>query len=129
MQAITNATYAYLRQGQIMGLQCSGCGAISFPPQGLCPACGPAIQQWVPLSGKGTLLHVTAALHRMVGQKFLQGTIRLAEGPLVSGVVLDDDFDLAHPEAAWSWTGPRPVVMELAKNPSGLDMVAYRLVR
>jgi hypothetical protein len=68
--------------------------------------------------------------HRMMGIQFLQGTVRLEEGPWVSGMLLDESFDLSQPEKIWEYNGADiDVVMEVVKNPEGVEAVAFRVVR
>ena len=125
-----NPFYGYLKQGKVMGVRCSGCGAIVFPPQGLCKDCGSLDFSWVPMSGRGKLMFAATGLHRMMGTQYLLGTIQLEEGPRVSGMLLDDSFDLARPEKIWEYNNRDiDVVMEVVKNFEGVEAVAFRVVR
>ena len=75
-------------------------------------------------------MFVAFGLHRMTGNQYLQGTVRLEEGPLVSGIVLDDSFDPSRPEKIWEYNDAHiNVVMEIFKNPEGAEAVAFRVVR
>jgi uncharacterized OB-fold protein len=123
--------YRYLKEGKIMGFRCSGCSTVLFPPQGLCPDCGGHEFNWVPMSGKGKLIYASVGPHRMMGiHQFLQGTVRLEEGPWVSGMLLDESFDFSHPEKIWQYNeADINVVMEVIKNPEGVEAVAFRVVR
>ena len=130
MLPVVNQFYGYLRQGKVMGGRCSGCGTVVFPPQGLCFNCGCIDFEWIPMSGKGTLLFAATGLHRMMGTQYLLGTVRLEEGPRVSGMLLDDSFDLSKPEKIWEYNkSDIPVVMEVVKNFEGVEAVAFRIVR
>ena len=129
MQPVVNLFYGYLKEGKIMGLRCSGCGAIQFPPQGLCPDCGGSEHSWISISGRGKLLSASAGPHRMMGIEFLLGTVKLEEGPLVSGMLLDDTFDLTKPAEIIKYYGAgRDVVAEVIVNPEGVEAVAFRIV-
>jgi uncharacterized OB-fold protein len=130
VQPVVNLFYGYLKEGKIMGLRCSTCGAFQFPPQGLCPDCGEDQLSWVPLSGRGKLLFASVGPHRMMGIEFLQGTVKLEEGPLVSGMLLDDGFDLNKPAEILKYYGAeRDVVAEVVKNPEGAEAVAFRIAK
>jgi uncharacterized OB-fold protein len=128
MQPIVNLFYGYLKEGKIMGLRCSRCGTVQFPPQGLCPDCGANDLSWIAISGTGRLISASVGPHRMMGIEFLQGTVKLEEGPLVSGMLLDDQFDLKKPEGVVSYYGQnRTVKAEVIKNPEGVEAVAFRI--
>ncbi len=130
MEAVVNLFYGYLKRGKIMGFKCSGCGAVLFPPQGLCSSCGSNDLSWVPMKGRGKLLFASIGLHRMMGIDYLQGLVKLEEGPCVPGMLLDDSFDLSKPEKIWEYNkADIDVVMEVIKNPQGAEAVAFRVVR
>ncbi len=129
MEPIVNQFYSYLKEEKIMGLQCSKCSQVRFPPQGLCPNCGGSEFSWISLSGKGKLMFASVGPHRMMGIEFLQGTVRLDEGPLVSGMLLDDSFDLTKPEEILKYYGLEiDVAAEIVKNPEGVEAVAFRVM-
>jgi len=128
VQPVVNLFYGHLKEGKIMGLRCSGCGTVQFPPQGLCPDCGGSDLLWVPMSGRGKLLSASVGPHRMMKIEFLQGTVKLQEGPLVSGMLLDDTFDLTKPAEIMKYYGAgRDVLAEVVKNPEGAEAVAFRV--
>jgi len=130
VQPVVNLFYKYLKEGKIMGFQCSRCGIILFPPQGLCSNCGSNDFSWIPMSGRGKLKFASVGPHRMMGIQFIQGTVRLEEGPWVSGMLLDESFDLSRPERILEYNGADiNVVMEVVKNPEGVEAVAFRIVR
>jgi len=130
VQPVVNMFYGYLKQGKIMGLRCSVCGTVQFPPQGLCPECGKDAGSWVSMSGRGKLLFASVGPHRMMGIEFLQGTVKMEEGPLVSGMLLDDSFDLTKPAEIMKYYGSDyDIVAEIFINPEGVEAVAFRIVR
>jgi uncharacterized OB-fold protein len=51
MQPVVHDFYNHLKEGKILGHRCAGCGAVQFPPMGLCPECGSNDLSWQPLSG------------------------------------------------------------------------------
>ncbi len=74
------------------------------------------------------MMFASVGPHRMMGIEFLQGTVRLEEGPLVSGMLLDDSFDLGKPEEIVKYYGSgTDVVAEVVKNPEGVEAVAFRI--
>jgi hypothetical protein len=80
------------------------------------------------MSGRGKLISASVGPHRMMGIEFLQGTVKLEEGPLVSGVLLDDSFDLSKPEEIVNYYGKfRDVKAEVIINPEGVQAVAFRI--
>jgi uncharacterized OB-fold protein len=128
VEPIVNRFYGYLKEEKIMGLRCSVCGAVQFPPQGLCPECGRDVSSWVSMSGRGKLLFASVGPHRMMGIEFLQGTVKMEEGPLVSGILLDDGFDLTKPEEIMKYYGrDTEVVAEITINPEGVEAIAFRI--
>lgn len=128
VQPIVNLFYSHLKEGRIMGLRCSKCARVQFPPQGLCPNCGENEFLWVPISGRGKLMFASVGPHRMMGIEFLQGTVKLEEGPWVSGMVLDNSFDVTKPEEIMKYYGcGTDVVAEITKNPEGVEAVAFRV--
>ena len=46
----------HLKDGRLMGSRCRGCGAYSFPPKADCTACLGGEFDYIPISGRGTLL-------------------------------------------------------------------------
>jgi len=130
VQPVVNLFYGHLKEGKIFGLRCSECERVLLPPLGLCPNCGSNDFSWIPMSGMGKLMFASVGPHRMMGIQFIQGTVRLKEGPWVSGMVLDDSFDLSKPEKILEYNeADINVVMEIVKNPEGVEAIAFRVVR
>lgn len=131
MEPVVNMFYRYLKDEKIMGLKCPSCGTILFPPQGLCPKCGGSDLSWVPMSGRGKVVSASVGPHRMMGiDAYLQATVKLEEGPLVSGMLLDDAFDFTRPEGVLDYYGGGvDVKAEIVTNPEGAKAVAFRVVK
>jgi len=129
MEAIVSRFYDYLRQGKIMGLKCKRCGSCNFPPRAFCLNCGSPEQDWFEISGRGKLLFASAT-NRGRGAwpvKYILGTVKLEEGPLVMGMVLIEDFDFSKLEEVWKYNGANiEVVAQIVKNPKGIEAVAFR---
>jgi uncharacterized OB-fold protein len=128
MEPVVERFYAQLKEGKIVGHQCSKCRAVQFPPMGLCPACGSRDYTWMPMSGKARLMFASVGPHRMWGIEFLQGTVMLDEGPWISGMLLDDSFDLSKPEKILGYIGADiPVRLTIIKNPEGVEAIAFKI--
>jgi len=130
MEAVLHDFYEHLKHGEILGQQCEDCGAVTFPPRNLCATCGSSRTRWVKISGRGQLLYASAGVHLMTGIPFVLGTVRLDEGPLVSGVLLEKDFDFSRPEAVWDLNATNCVVQaEVTETLSAEGvMVAFRRI-
>lgn len=64
-----------------------------------------------------------------MGLDFIQGTVKLEEGPLVPGMVIVDDFDFSHPERIWDYNAANiSVLTEIVKNPLGVESIAFRII-
>jgi uncharacterized OB-fold protein len=61
------AFFVALRDRQtIMAIRCPGCGRVFVPPRKTCPRCfGPALTEWVALSGEGTVTAVTVVRRQL----------------------------------------------------------------
>lgn len=83
---------------------------------------------WVQLSGKGSLLFASAGTHRLLGLDFIQGTVKLEEGPVIPGRILIEDFDFSTPEKIWEYNrAGLPVIAEVVMNPLGVGSIAFRI--
>ncbi|MBN8874733.1 MAG: OB-fold domain-containing protein [Rhodospirillales bacterium] len=83
------------RQGRLVVQHCTGCGDRHFPPGPVCPVCLSDAQDWVEVSGRGTL-EGWVDFHRAYWDGFKDALpyrcclVRLEEGPvLVSNLVGD----------------------------------------
>src|SRR5207248_7035731 len=41
--------------GELLMQKCSSCGRLRFPPRPMCPRCQSLDDEWVPMSGRGTV--------------------------------------------------------------------------
>lgn len=55
MEPILKIWYEKLNEGKILGLKCTRCGQVMFPPVPVCSKCSGMDTEWVEMSGKGTL--------------------------------------------------------------------------
>ena len=84
--------YHQLRErGKMVTVRCPGCRRILLPPKPVCGVCKiPVGDDWVELSGKGTVLDfafiqqpmVDPRTGKMFSEKYPQATILLDEGPM-----------------------------------------------
>lgn len=99
--SVTHAAYLqHLADGRLMAARCQNCQHILMPPRGLCPACHHEAMTWEQLSGRGTLAAYTLialglpamAAHGFDRQHpYCSGVVRLAEGPLISALIVGED--------------------------------------
>ncbi len=117
---------AYLAEHKLMAAHCTACGDLFLPPRPLCSHCYSRQMEWVELSGEGQLATFTAisvglpaltALGYNRQHPYCTGIVRLAEGPLISGRLLD--FDYANPAQIQIGT---PVQAAFIDPPAGSDL-------
>lgn len=128
METIIYDFHQNLKQGRVLGRKCQ-CGKITFPPRGLCSSCGSDNSQWTEMSGKGKLLFTAVGSNPFFSKdNFILATVELDEGPIIAGVLLDDEFDLSDPEKIWDYNMREGVYVDtvITKNPSGGEMIAFR---
>ncbi len=51
------------REHRLLIQKCGGCGAVRFPPAGLCPDCGSAAHDWIATSGQGRVYSWIVVTH------------------------------------------------------------------
>jgi uncharacterized OB-fold protein len=85
------------REGRLLMQKCTACGDIHFPPDPVCPKCLSDKQEWVPVSGRGTL-QSWIDFHRAYWPSFDDSLpyrvclVQLEEGPLlISNLVGDSE--------------------------------------
>jgi uncharacterized OB-fold protein len=97
---IVQTFYEGLAKGKLMGLKCTECSTVSFPPKGTCNTCGSFELGWIELSGRGKV-NVYSVLNYPGGEfqavaPYAFGLIKMKEGPvyyaMVKGVNLDDPW-------------------------------------
>jgi uncharacterized OB-fold protein len=129
MEAVIHDFYAHLKERRILGHRCQNCGTVSFPPRGLCTNCGTDKAIWVEISGKGKLLFASAGANLLLGKQYIMATVQLEEGPIISGVLLDDSFDFTRPETIWDYNcSDITVNAEVCESPIGGVIIAFRII-
>ena len=97
--------YAYLKEGQFMGVRCRACGKLSAEARPMCPACHSREMEWFPFSGRGQLSAFTciSVVPNAMGEKgygrnnpYCSGIVTLEEGPRISALILG--VDAANPQ-------------------------------
>ena len=128
MEPYIKKFYDSLKDGRIMGEECRTCRHVMLPPLGSCARCCGHDLHWIELSGRGKLLYASVGRHRLMDIEFIQGTIRLEEGPVIPGMVLIDDFDYLHPEKIWEYSlADISVQAEIVENPQGVKSIGFRI--
>lgn len=56
MEPYSKEWYDYLAQGKLMGVRCTECGAVEFPPVPICNTCGSPEVEWVEMSGRAKVV-------------------------------------------------------------------------
>lgn len=125
---VVKTFYDGIKKNKLLGLKCSKCGTVTFPPKPTCNKCGNLKLDWITISGKGKLLYYN--VENYPGGEFQSiapyatGLVILEEGcafmPLVKGVDLNDP-----------WQGnlklPMDVEAKIVKVGTK-DVVAFELV-
>ena len=86
-----------LKNGRIVGLRCKGCGAVIFPPQGLCTLCGGGDLEEKGLTGEGVIKTFTVIRVPPEGMKapYIVVMVKLKEGPWAMGRLVGEDPEKA----------------------------------
>lgn len=86
-----------LKEGRFIGLKCSKCGAITFPPMGICRECSGSELEETSLNGEGTIRTFTVIRVAPEGRKppYIIVMVELDEGPYVIGNLQGLDPDNA----------------------------------
>ncbi len=99
------AFYAYLKEGQFMGVRCRACGKLCAEARPMCPACHSREMEWFRFSGRGQLSAFTcisvvpaALAEKGYGRNnpYCSGIVTLEEGPRISARILG--VDAANPQ-------------------------------
>ncbi len=87
--------------------QCGNCQRIHFPPRHICPTCRRASigkMQTTQLEGRGTILEATRVHKAAPGYEgqvpYYVALIQTAEGPVLTGQVVDSPFEAIVPGAS-----------------------------
>jgi uncharacterized OB-fold protein len=83
--------YRFCSQRKLMGIRCSKCNALLWPPRQICPKCFGDKFEWVQFQGKGKLLTYTI-IHFPPTQfqalaPYAVGIAKLDEGPQIPGMI------------------------------------------
>ena len=83
--------YRFCGQRKLMGVRCSECQTILWPPRGICPKCFGDKFDWVQFQGKGSLMTYTI-IHFPPTQfqalaPYAVGIVKLTEGPQLPGMI------------------------------------------
>jgi uncharacterized OB-fold protein len=108
---IVKTYYDKLANGELVGLKCTECGTVSFPPKAICNSCGNLETEWISMSGRGEL-RIYSVVNYPGGEfqevaPYAFGLIKLEEGPVFYGMV--DGVDLEDP-----WAGNQSLPVDVA---------------
>ena len=83
--------YKFCGERKLMGVKCQTCGAVLWPPRGICPKCSGYKVEWVEFKGKGNLLtytviHFPPILFQALAP-YAVGIMKLEEGPQLPGII------------------------------------------
>lgn len=90
---VTRMFYDGLDQGKFLGMRCSKCGAVEFPPHPACSACGSIDNELVELSGDVTIKEIYKVSPVFTTPEFAMyaplfgGEVQLKEGPAVNALI------------------------------------------
>ena len=97
--------FAYLKEGQLMGVRCRTCGKLSAEARPMCQECHSREVEWFAFSGRGQLSAFTciSVVPNAMGEKgfgrnnpYCSGIVTLEEGPRISALILG--VDAANPQ-------------------------------
>jgi uncharacterized OB-fold protein len=88
-----NAFFDYLKEKKLMGVKCLNCNNLMIPPRLICTECKKTNLEWFEFEGAGfletfTILHV-APTPLKEKAPYILGIIKLNEGPLITGRIID----------------------------------------
>ena len=128
--SIIKQYYEALGRGELLAKKCRKCASITFPPTTACEKCGCFEQDWVKLSGKGSLHYLSHGMAPPPNPRFADiapyayGHVCLEEGvyvqAIITGVAIDPDTLKSYFEK-----GPIPVVPDV-QNIKGLNVLAFK---
>ncbi len=112
--------YRYCAQRKLMGVKCSKCGAILWPPREVCPKCLGSELEWYEFKGRGRLLTYTLIhfppIQFQALAPYAVGILKLEDGPHMPGMLrnmkleelrigmeLQVDFETAVPKEWPRW--------------------------
>lgn len=83
--------YKFCAERKLMGVRCKQCGALLWPPRGICPKCSANVNEWTQFKGRGKLLTYTV-IHFPPSQfqalaPYAVGILKLEEGPQLPGMI------------------------------------------
>lgn len=118
MQPIIKNWYDYLAEGKIMGLKCSDCGHIQFPPVPVCNECSSFEMEWVEMSGEGEIYSLTFSpmgVYPYNEDECLTGWGQLKEGMPFNSIITNPPEGGADELREMLRKGPVPVKLVISK--------------
>ncbi len=94
---IAKKFFCHLKEKKIFGIRCPSCKRVYVPPRFLCKHCFEKMEEWVELSGEGTLVSYTIVFYKKpihpLPSPFIYGIIHL-DGADTSLLHLISEVDL-----------------------------------
>ena len=86
-----------LKKGLFIGLKCTACGEVTFPPMAVCRECSATSLEEISIDGEGTIRTFTVIRVAPEGRKppYVIVMVELKEGPYIIGNLLGIDPDSA----------------------------------
>lgn len=125
----------FLNEHQLMATHCTQCNALYLPPRAVCPHCHADIQEWVALSGKGTLagftaIHIAPTALVEAGHDrnhpYLSGIVNLDEGVAISARIVG--VDAKEPDLSWIGMPVEVAWLDTGAGDARQTTLAFRLV-
>jgi uncharacterized protein len=125
--------YQYLREGKLMGTQCSSCHALYLPPRAICPQCHLDQMAWVELAGRGKLaaftgVYIGPTFMNALGfdrmNPYLTGVVALDEGVKISARLLG--FEGRQPAEVKIGTPMRIEFLEIGEGENARPQLTFR---
>ncbi len=83
--------YKFCAEKKLMGVKCKKCGAVIWPPRGICASCFSYTVEWIEFKGEGKLLTYTIIhfppIQFQALAPYAVGIIKLEEGPQLPGMI------------------------------------------
>ena len=85
MEPILKIWYDSLKENKILGLKCTRCGSIEFPPVPVCNECGCMEMEWIEMCGEAEIISFANSIFGIqpyIEEASVCGFGRVKEGPL-----------------------------------------------
>lgn len=110
----------FLRQGKFMGLKCTGCGAVIFPPQAICRDCKGMEFERIPIKNTGHIRTFTVIRVPPEGfePNYVVVMVELDDGAWVVGRLIRVDPDSVGFDIIGKRVSMEPVTINFSGKPA-----------